>query len=287
MLPFTIKSNTARSEESWNEIFYGTFSAKTFPKNTVKSSLCSHVWSIGLDREITSQPGIHWNVVSFGIFKPGPLGTSIRGTSRYVASPSYSAPLVLWRGKGTTGRGMQQFMPSQCAVPTAGASRQSSTQRNTELSRLPMGTRGKQHSCKHSSLWDHRNYTGRDAAAASSPLPSSSLSCPFYLNSLCKVISVDQRVWPSALCVLGKCPAFSACYQIRSLTINHKNLDPSALTAPSSTPALIHSICSAAHAAARLGSMQGSCSLAHAMNCSLCINEPHKAIAWKSPAVSK
>lgn len=146
-------------------------------------------------------------MISFGIFKPGPLGTSIRGTSRYVASPSYSAPLVLWRGKGTTGRGMQQFMPSQCAVPTAGASRQSSTQGNTELSRLPMGTRGKQHSCKHSSLWDHRNYTGRDAAAASSPLPSSSLSCPFYLNSLCKVISVNQSVAFCLVCA-GKMPSF-------------------------------------------------------------------------------
>jgi len=61
------------------------------------------------------------------------------------------------------------------------------------------------------------------------PLPHSRKSCPFYLNSHCKILSANQKIWPPALCMAGQCLAFSECPQINRLTINHKNLGLSVL----------------------------------------------------------
>lgn len=125
------------------------------------------------------------------------------------------------------------------------------------------------------------------------PLPYSRISCPFDLNSLCKIIPANQRIRPPALRVPGKCLAFSECHRISRLTINCKNLDPSVLMEWNETASLLHACPDSQHlqhtvqATARLSSKEEACSLAHTMDCSLCTNEPCKAITWRSPAASK
>lgn len=122
MLPFAIKSNTARSEEGWNEVLYGMFSAKTFPKNTVKSCLCSHVWSTGLCRETSYSPKFTEMWFSLGSLDMD-HSWCICGTSRYVASPSYSALLVTWKGKGTAESQVEQCSsscPAMCCAHSWG-----------------------------------------------------------------------------------------------------------------------------------------------------------------------
>jgi len=120
MLPFAIKSNTARSEEGWNEVLYGMFSAKTFPKNTVKSCLCSHIWSTGLCRETSYSPEFT-DVIFFGIFRHGPLVMYL--WDKQVCGLSLLTLLVPWKGKGTAESQVEQCSsscPAMCCAHSWG-----------------------------------------------------------------------------------------------------------------------------------------------------------------------
>lgn len=168
-------------------------------------------------------------------------------TQGYLASPPRAALPVPWGGRGGT--------QALCQHP--GKAGSEGPRANTELPRAPnritaqdIGTPGETTLLQAQfSLGNIKTRLEGPALQPAHPLPYSRSSCPFDLNSLCKIISANQGIQPPLLHMPGKCPAFSKCHRISRLTINHRNLDPSMLMGWDSLPPpfLLWITASAAH----------------------------------------
>lgn len=289
ILSFAIQSNTARSEQCWNDVLHGISVVPQSGQLILKAfqEIASKWWQkvalqprlehCGMFREMSWAPGIWWYVTFFRLFRPHPSGIYLLDIQVSSFTSLHSTASTL----GRKGANKDHMLQPKCwtqrqfgALHSPRSSLYISTPAETTLlqAQVSLGTIG----------------TRLEGTSHQSAHAMCRISCPFHLNSLRKIISAKQRTQPPVLCVPGKCLAFSECHQIRRLTINHRNLDPSVLRQPPSYPCsdsqhLQHTI----PGTARLSSKEGTCSLAHTRDFFLCVNEPHKAITCRSSAAGK